>query len=114
MSLRALMCHDLVVIQPGVHIDRYGNETKDWVEGTTRTPVRGRLAQRFRVEQLFNRGREVQITDWLCYLPAFTVVSALDRIQWEDLILEVAGRPHRAFARRFEHHIQCDCDTITG
>lgn len=115
MSLRTLFCHDLAVVRAAVVEDVYGNEVKDWA-AATEEPYRGRVAQRTRDESY--EGGERVITEWVVYLPARADVTAQDRVRWldgyETLTFEIRGRPHRAFNRRQEHHVELLCEQVEG
>lgn len=115
MTLRTLFCHDVTVARAAAGTDDYGNAEKDWADAT-RTTMRGRVAQRTRDEN--REGGERQVTEWVVYLPPGVDVTAQDRIEWfdgyADLVFEIKGRPHRAFDRRVEHHVELLCDLVEG
>lgn len=115
MSLRTLFCHDVTVVRAAVTVDVYGNTGKDWAAATRET-LRGRVAQRTREEDY--EGGERVVTEWVVYLPAGADVSSRDRIEWsdgvDDLTFEVRGRPHRAFDRHREHHVELLCHQVEG
>lgn len=113
MSVRLLMVHDVVLVRAGTVESRYGDDVKDW-SGTTRTEVKGWVAQRARDEVV--DGREAQVHDYVVFLPAGTDVTGLDRVEWDDLTFEVVGPPNRAWSAkaRGEHHVELDVRLVTG
>jgi hypothetical protein len=120
VTLRTLFCHDVTVVRAAADVDRYDNAVKDWADAT-RTVTRGRVAQRTRDENRstgLTVGEERVITEWVVYLPAGTDILPTDRLEWsdgsEDFVFEIKGRPHRAFSRRTEHHVELTCDLVEG
>lgn len=120
MSLRTLFCHDVTVVRPAETVDRYDNTVKDWANAA-RTTVRGRVTQRTRDENRSSgstAGEERVETEWVVYLPPKTDVLPTDRVEWsdghEDFVFEIKGRPHRAFDRRTEHHVELHADLVEG
>lgn len=111
MTITTLFCHEVRILRASTTTDRYGNDQKVWTSPRRRTS-RARVAQRSRAED--NDGREARVTDWVCYLPAGTDVSALDRIQWGDQTFEIKGVPNRAFDRHSEHHLELDLERVDG
>jgi hypothetical protein len=105
------MCHEVTIVRAGSTIDRYNAAVKDWSTATRRAS-RARIVQRSSDED--RDGREARLTGWICYLPAGTVVTALDRIVWNGVTYEVKGRPNRAFDRHKEHHVEVDLDLVEG
>lgn len=115
MTLRTLFCHDVTVVRAAVVEDAYGNDVKDWAAASRET-LRGRVAQRTREED-YDGGERV-IAEWVVYLPPGADVTAQDRVEWsdgvDDLTFEVRGRPHRAFDRHREHHVELLCKQVEG
>jgi head-tail adaptor len=111
-SILGLFCHEVRIVRPGTTEDRYGNDAKDWSSSPRRRTVRARVAQRSRSE--VGDGREARVTGWVCYLPAGTQVTALDRIEWDGQTFEIKGVPNRAFDRHQEHHLELDLERCDG
>lgn len=111
MSLAGLLCHEVTILRPATVEDRYGDQVKT-LTGARRWSSLARVVQTSRVED--RDGREARVTDWLCYLPASTDITALDRIVWNGLTFEVRGVPNRAPDRRSEHHVECDLELVEG
>ena len=111
MTITTLFCHEVRILRGTASTDRYENTILNWTSPRRRTAL-ARVAQRSRVEE--NDGREARVTGWVCYLPAGTDVTALDRIQWDGLTFEVKGVPNRAFDRHQEHHIELDLELVEG
>lgn len=111
-GIATLFCHEVRILRAATVEDRYGNQAKDWSSPRRRT-VRGRVVQRGR-DETGTDGREARITGWVCYLPAGTDVTALDRVQWGGVTYEVKGVPNRAPDRWGEHHVECDLLRVDG
>ena len=111
MTITTLFCHEVRILRASTTTDRYGNAAKVWTSPRRRTS-KARVVQRSRSED--NDSREARVTGWVCYLPAGTDVTALDRIQWGDLTYEIKGVPNRAFDRHQEHHIELDLSLVEG
>jgi hypothetical protein len=119
VSLDGLMIHD--VTRAATVVDRYGNWTKDW-DAASRNEVKGWVSQVSRSEVL--DGREAQVSGWVCYLPAGTDVTGLDRVEWEDATFEVDGpilpawSPVPLAAQRPRiggvHHLELALKAVTG
>lgn len=121
MSLAGLLCHEVTILRPATTTDRYGDQVAT-LTGARRWTSPARVVQTDRAENSTGRRvltaqhetRQARITDWLCYLPAGTDVTALDRIVWNGLTFEVRGVPNRAPDRRSEHHVECDLTRVDG
>lgn len=111
MTISTLFCHQVRIVRAGSTTDRYQNTAKDWTSVRRRTSP-ARVVQRSRVE--VGDGREARVTGWVCYLPAGTQVTALDRIEWDGNTYEIKGEPNAAFDRHQEHHIELDLELAEG
>lgn len=110
-SIIGLFCHEVSLLRATTVDDRYGNAAKDWTTPRRRTS-RARVAQR--ISEEIGDGREGRRSTWICYLPAGTDVTALDRVVWDGLTFEVKGRPNQAFDRHREHHVEVDLQIVEG
>lgn len=114
MTLASMMVHDVTVVHAGTTTDAYGNQTKDWT-AATRTAVRGWVSQTSGNEVL--DGREAEVSEWAVYLPAGTVVTGGDRVEWADLpavTFEVDGPPNPARTPRGPHHVEARVKVVEG
>lgn len=111
MSLRGLLVHDVVIVNPRLGADRYGNEVKDWF-AATRTPSRAWVAQRTASET--RDGREALDTSWTIVLPPDTDISGLSRVEWDGRTFEVDGAPRPAHTRRGLHHLEATLRIVEG
>lgn len=105
------MVHDVVVVHPAQEVDRYGNVVAVFGPGS-RVSTKGWVSQRSRSEVL--NGREAQIQGWVCFLPAGTVVSGSDRVEWSGLVFEVDGPPLPAWSPRGLHHTEVQLRSVEG
>lgn len=103
MSLEGLMVHDVEVVRAGVTTDEYGMPSRDWATAT-RTATKAWVTQTQSREETTDR--DTQLSDWLAYLPKFTVIAGGDRLEWESHTFEVDGPPSRAWTPRGEHHVE--------
>lgn len=111
MSLRGLLVHDVVIVNPRLGTDRYGNEVKDWF-AATRTPSQAWVAQRTASE--IRDGREALVSSWTIMLPADTDISGLSRVEWAGRTFEVDGEPVLAHTRRGPHHLEATLRIVEG
>lgn len=113
MSLTGLMVHDVTILQAGTTTDRYGDSIKDWTAATSST-VKGWVSQQTRSEVL--DGREARVSGWVCYLPAGTRLTGLDRIVWEGTTFEVDGPINPAWSPRLRgvHHLELQLSRVEG
>lgn len=112
MSLDTLMVHDVVVVHPGTTVTRSNDVAFDWLTATT-TASKAWVSQRSRTE---DDGTRVlgQSSDWICYLPTTTEITAGDRIVWEGSLFDVVGKPNPAWTPRGLHHYEADLRLVEG
>ena len=111
MTLTALLVHDVTIITPGTTTGRYGDAVKDWTTATS-TPAKGWVARTG--QQEVNDGREAQVSEWKCFLPADAAVTGHDRVTWDGITFEVDGPPVPAWTPRGEHHIEVPLRVVDG
>lgn len=111
MTLASLLVHDVTVVRAGDDTDRYGNTARDWSTATS-TATKAWVHQQTGSEVL--DGRDAQVSGWVCYLPAGTVVDGADRIVWGALTFEVDGPPTRAWTPQGEHHVEARLRHVDG
>lgn len=97
-----------------VTIRRAGTPTTD-PEGNTVTTYTGQTVQG-RVEQSQSvevaDGRQVVTSWWRAFLPPDVTVEADDRIESDDGVFEVDGRPNVARTPRGPHHLEVRLRTV--
>lgn len=112
MSLDTLMVHDVVVVHPGTIIGRTGDLEFDWLTATT-TASKAWVSQRSATED--DVARTLGLTsEWICFLPPTTAVTAGDRIIWEGSLFDVVGKPNPAGTPRGLHHYEAGLRLVTG
>lgn len=89
---RPLGPHTITVVVAGTTTDRGNNAVPDWSPAavTESPPITGCFVQP-RSSSENTDGRDQRITGWQLFAPGDTVLSALDRVRWNDLTLEVDG-----------------------
>lgn len=102
----------VTVVHAELVSDAYNNRVRDW-EHAARTPVRAVVDGTTTTEA--TDGRDQTDTTYRCYLPPGTAITAQDRLEWEGLVLEVAGEPiPRKGPTRALDHLQVDGRLISG
>lgn len=111
MSLRRLMSQPLTVQHNTFSADDYNND----VPGTaTTTDLLGYLEQTASTERV--NDRETVTVERQCWIPAGTVITALDRVVYGNQTFQVVGSPAIMWnpRTRKESHIVCRLVTVTG
>lgn len=105
MSIGRLLRQPLQVQTIGTAQDEYGNSIPAPIAVAN---VLGYLEQKTSKETLLNR--DTTVSTWVAYLPAGTVVSALDQILFQDQTFQVTGNPWMVFNPRTQavDHIECE------
>jgi head-tail adaptor len=111
MSFRGLLVHDVVIVNPRLGTDRYGNEVKNWF-AATRTPAKAWVAQRTASE--IRDGREALVGSWTIMLAPDTDISGRSRVEWDGRTFEVDGEPRPAHTRRGPHHLEATLRLVEG
>lgn len=102
MSLEALMVHTLRVYnREAGSTGRYGDEVPTFDDGIV---VKGWVAASAATEQATDR--ETRLSEYDVALPADTPVDGTSRIEYENRMHEVVGRPRTAHTPRGAHHIE--------
>lgn len=104
MSFATLLVHDVYVVTATLDTDDYNNAVPQWGVTATRTASKAWVTQVGTSED--RNDRQTPDARWVCFLPAGTVVSFVNRIEWGDYAFEVDGLPHQAWTPAGEHHIQ--------
>ncbi|MEE4540988.1 hypothetical protein V2S66_03270 [Streptomyces sp. V4-01] len=112
MTVLPFTTDTVTVVRAGLVTDSYNNRVRDWAHAV-RTPVRAVVDGTTTAED--TNGVDQTDTTYRCYLPPGTVVTAQDRLEWEGLVLEVAGEPiPRKGPTKALNHIQVDGRLISG
>lgn len=102
----------VTVVHAELTTDAYNNRVRDW-EHATRTAVRAVVDGTATAED--TEGVDQTSTTYRCYLPPGTAITAQDRLEWEGLVLEVAGEPiPRKGPTGALDHIQVDVRRVSG
>lgn len=112
MTVLPFTTDTVTIVRAALVSDAYNNRIRDW-EHATRTPVRAVVDGTATTET--TDGLDQTDTTYRCYLPPDTAVTAQDRLEWEGLVLEVAGEPiPRKGPSAALDHIQVDGRLISG
>lgn len=112
-----LYLQTVVVVRPGVLVDRYNNEKPDW-GAATRTTVAGVNVQPATVpvqSTEHTRDRQTTVTGWRLFTPRGMDLDLreTDRVEVDGMVLEVDGKVGRWPAPGGGvHHIEAELKEI--
>lgn len=112
----ALLPNQITRVRPVVTEDAYGNETRDYGAGATRTTMAAWLQQDHRAEPRTN-GRDSLEQRWLM-VTNDADVQGRDRIEWTGsagaIVFEVEGPPAPVPTPTGYHHTESTLRVVSG
>lgn len=90
MSVLPFTTDAVVIVHAEVVADQYNKLVRDW-DDATRTIVRAVVQPLSSVE--VTDGRDQTVSTYRFFVDPGTAVTAQDRLEWNDLVLEADGEP---------------------
>ena len=107
-----LLVHQVTIVRPATSTDAYGNTTRDYGAGATRTTVAGWMQQDQRTEP-HEDGRDSLEQRWLL-ITDHEDIQGYDRVEWDGPTMEVDGPPEPAYTPAGYHHTEATLRVVEG
>ncbi|MFC4335210.1 hypothetical protein [Salininema proteolyticum] len=107
-----LLPHAVVVIEPTVTTDAYGNIVRDYDNPAARTETQAWLQQTTHA-LVISDGRAAQSQEWLM-VTNHTVISGFDRIEWDTKRFDIDGPPRPVHTPAGGHHYELTLRLVEG